>query len=310
MESSARKHLLRTLARRLMHTLGVDDVAALLTGMRTGGSEKTAAEAFATLDTIVRFAIPNGWIADNPVSKLESDERPRPTGRRQRVLGRDEIQQLLGASLPRYRPRLATVLYSVLRISELLGLVWDDVDLAAGVIRVRAQVSRAHRATPARRVAPKTPAIRDVPLVSQLAEVLDEHRRGSAFAAGSDSVFSTGCGTPLGHRNVERRALQRVVRRAGLDGAGQPPLRFHDLRHTFASHLIVRLARRSGAGQPHPRPRARDDHARRVHAPLRRGARHATEIRAQMAQSAFAQLLETGPVHGQKLVAMPGGRAT
>jgi hypothetical protein len=39
-------------------------------------------------------------------------------------------------------------------------------------------------------------------------------------------------------------------------------------------------------------------------------ARHAAEIRAQMAQSAFAQLLETRSAHGQKLVALPGGRAT
>ena len=55
------------------------------------------------------------------------------------------------------------------------------------MIRVRAQLSRAHRGVPARRVAPKTPAaIRDVPLVAQLAEVLREHRRGSAFNAGSD----------------------------------------------------------------------------------------------------------------------------
>jgi hypothetical protein len=87
------------------------------------------------------------------------------------------------------------------------------------VIHVRARLSRAHRGVPARRVAPKTPAaIRDVPLVSQLAEVLREHRRGSAFNAGSDWVFATGRGTPLGYRNVERRALQRAARRAGLDG--------------------------------------------------------------------------------------------
>jgi integrase len=33
---------------------------------------------------------------------------------------------------------VATVLYTGLRISEMLGLVWDDVDFAAGVIHVRA----------------------------------------------------------------------------------------------------------------------------------------------------------------------------
>jgi site-specific recombinase XerD len=69
---------------------------------RTAGcSEKTAAEALATLHSIVRFAIRKGWIADNPVAKLEADERPHPTGRRQRVLGREKIGRLLAACLPR-----------------------------------------------------------------------------------------------------------------------------------------------------------------------------------------------------------------
>jgi integrase len=308
-----RKHLLPTLAPRLMHTIGVDDVAALLTGLRAAGcSEKTAAEALATLHGIVRFAIRNGWIADNPVAKLEADERPHPTGRRQRVLGRDEIGRLFGACLPRYRPLLATALYSGLRISELLGLVWDDVDLATGVIHVRAQLSRAHRGVPARRVAPKTPAaVRDVPLVAQLAEVLREHRRHSAFNAGSDWVFATGRGTPLGHRNVERRALQRAARRAGLDGGGWPPLRFHDLRHTFASHLVVDL-RLDPAQVSRILGHARVTITLDVYTHLFDEARHAAEVRDQMAQSAFARLLAaaSSASEGARLVALPGGRAT
>jgi integrase len=307
-----KKRLLPTLAPRLMHTIGVDDVAALLTGLRTAGcSEKTAAEALATLHSIARFAIRNGWLADNPVAKLEADERPHPTGRRQRVLGRDEIGRLLAACLPRYRPLLATALYSGLRISELLGLVWDDVDLA-GVIHVRAQLSRAHRGVPARRVAPKTPAaVRDVPLVAQLAEVLREHRRCAAFNAGSDWVFAAGRGTPLGHRNVERRALQRAAQRGGLDGGNCPPLRFHDLRHTFASHLVLDL-RLDPAQVSRILGRARATITLDVYTHLFDEARHTDEIRNQMAQSAFARLLAAASSTSDeaRLVALPGGRAT
>ena len=51
---------------------------------------------------------------------------------------------------------VATALYTGLRISELLGLTWDDVDFERGVIRVRAQLSRAHRGAPPRRVRTKT----------------------------------------------------------------------------------------------------------------------------------------------------------
>ena len=153
------------------------------------------------------------------------------------MLGCAEIERLLAACAPRDRLMIATVLYTGVRISEMLGLVWDDIDFAAGVIHVRAQLSRAHRGDPARRVAPKTAAsVRDIPLVAQLARLLNVHRQGSRFARGEDWVFATARGTPYGHRNVSRRCLVRAAQLAGLNDDGWPPLRFHDLRHTFASH--------------------------------------------------------------------------
>lgn len=286
------KHLLPALGRRLIRTIGVEDVAALLTALRAKGcSEKTTAGALATLHSVVRFALRNGWAVDDAVSKLEADERPHPLRRRQRVLGRDDIQRLLAASLPRYRPLLATAIYSGMRISELLGLVWEDIDFATGVVNVRAQLSRAHRGAPARRVPPKTPsALRGIPLVPQLADVLLAHRRASAFGAGGDWVFTTGRGTPLGHRNVQRRAPGHAATIAGLENGDWPPLRFHDLRHTFASHLIldlgldvVQVSRILG----HARVTTTLD----VYSHLFDEAHHAAEIRARMAASAFAQLL-------------------
>lgn len=61
------KQLLPTLGRCLMRPIGVEDVAELLTALRANGcSEKTAAGALATLHSIVRFAIRNDWIIDDP----------------------------------------------------------------------------------------------------------------------------------------------------------------------------------------------------------------------------------------------------
>jgi integrase len=56
-----------------------------------------------------------------PCGLLEHNERPRPTRRRQRVLGRAEIERLVGACAPRDRLMVTTVLYTGLRISEMLG---------------------------------------------------------------------------------------------------------------------------------------------------------------------------------------------
>jgi len=62
-----KKHLLPTFGPRLIRTLVVEDVADLISRLRaTGKSEKTIAGALATLQSIVRLALRNGWISHNP----------------------------------------------------------------------------------------------------------------------------------------------------------------------------------------------------------------------------------------------------
>lgn len=201
-------HLLPALAPRRISAVTVDDVAALLGALRaTGCSPKTAAGALATLHSIIRYARRQGWITRDPVDQLEADERPRPPRRRQRVLGRDEVERLLGACTTRDRLMVATALYTGLRISELLGLAWNDVDFDRGVVHVRAQLSRAHRGASARRVAPKTAAsVRDIPLVAQLARLLAAQQARDAIRGGDG----------LGVRHLARHALRTAKRRPAV----------------------------------------------------------------------------------------------
>ncbi len=296
-------HLLPTLAGRRMSALTVDDVAALLVKLRRKGcSPKTAAGTLATLHSIVRYARRHGWIPIDPVDQLEGDERPRPVGRRQRVLGRVEIERLLGACSPRDRLMVATALYTGLRISELLGLIWQDIDLAGGVIHVRAQLSRAHRGAPARRVLPKTPSsVREIPLVAQLARMLAEHKLATPFAREGDWVFTTMRGTPHGQRNVARRGLGRAANRAGLNTGEWPPLRFHDLRHTFASHLILDL-RLDVAQVSRILGHASVTITLDVYTHLFDDARHRREICALMAASPFAEILTSTTNHSERVI--------
>jgi integrase len=275
-----------------MSALTVDHVAKLLDALRDKRcSPKTAVGALATLHSIVRYARRHGWIATDPVDQLESDERPRPPRRRQRVFGRDEIARLLAACAPRDRLMIATALYTGLRISELLGLTWDDIDFDQGELHVRAQLSRAHRDDRPRRVATKTSAsVRDVPLVPQLAALLAEHRRGARFAKHFNWVFTTANGTPHGHRNVTRRGLQGAARLAGIDNGEGPAVRYHDLRHCFASHLILDLGLDVAHTSRFP-GHADPTITLNVYTHMFEQARHMREIRARMAASPFAQLL-------------------
>lgn len=286
--------LLPRLATRRVISLGVEDVAELITELRAvGRSAKTTANALATLQSVLRFARRRGWILIDPVELLEPEERPHPPRHsRGRVLGQAEIERLLDACPSRGRILVETALFSGLRISELLGLVWADIDFAAGLIRVRAQLSRPHPGEPARRVAPKTPAsAREVPLVSQLSDRIAAHRRATPFAAPTDWVFVTSRGTPFGERNVARRVLKKAADAAGLNDGGRAPLRFHDLRHTFASHLIIDLGL-DVAQVSRILGHARITITLDVYTHLFDDARHSREIRQRVAASQFASLLD------------------
>jgi integrase len=287
------RHILPRLGVRRVSAITVTDVCAVIDGMRAGGcSEKTIGNALATLHSVLRYARRQGWVVDDPIAKLEADERPRPEPRRQRVLGQQEVVRLLACATDAYRPLVATALFTGMRISELLGLVWEDVNLRAGTIHVRAQLSRAHRGVPAVRVPPKTrAAIREIPLVPQLAQLLRVHRALAPAAAAGDWVFPSQTGTPLGHRNAQRRALARAAKKAGLEDGDWPPLRFHDLRHTFASHLIIDLGL-DIAQVSRILGHAQITTTLSVYTHLFDDARHAQDLKARMAASAFAALLE------------------
>ena len=194
------------------------------------------------LSLVMDYAVEEGMAAANPVAQLRGGKGrkrglPSVAGREKRILAREEIPLLLKAAGDRYRALLATAVFTGLRQGELLGLTWGDVDFEAEVVRVRRQLGDGGR-----RVEPKTPqAVRDVVLMPALANILRQHKLGSPHSRPPDFVFSSDSevGTPMQASNVRRRGLEKAVSDAGLNGEGRPRLRFHDLRHSFASLLIA-----------------------------------------------------------------------
>jgi integrase len=131
----------------------------------------------------------------------------------------------------------------------------------------------------------------DVLLTARLALPARPGFVGSQCARGDDWVFATARGTPYGHRTVSRRALGRAARLAELNDDGWPALRFHDLRHTFASHLIIDLGV-DVAQVSRILGHARITITLDIYTHLFEDARHARDIRTRMAASPFAALLE------------------
>jgi integrase len=139
------------------------------------------------------------------------------------------VGRLITATPERYRALVAVSVLLGPRQGEALGLRWQDVDTAAGVLRIRYQLSRGGEL-----VEPKTNAARrEVPMPPSLARMLAKRRLASPYSRETDYVFASSVGTPLAVRNIARRGLDVATSRAGL-----PRLRWHDLRHVAASAMI------------------------------------------------------------------------
>jgi integrase len=224
------QHVIPCLGERPLDEITVDDILELIGELREKGLAGGSIRSMLTpLSRLFSHAARRDVIAANPISKLDRTERPGTWMREQRVLNREEIGRLLEAAPPQYRTLLATAVLSGLRQSELLGLRWRDIDFADQLIHVRRALDRKGRDVP-----PKTRhSVRDVVLMAALAQALKEHRQRSPFKGPEDFVFASQVGTPLHRRNVWRQALQPAFSKAGIER-----LRWHDLRHTFASLLI------------------------------------------------------------------------
>jgi integrase len=111
------------------------------------------------------------------VKNLEVDEKPALGASEQRILEGDDIRKLLDKMPAKYDPIFRTAVFTGLRLGELLGLKWQDVDLARGVIRVRRQLTQQGELAE-----PKTRnAKREVVVFPDLGCFLREHRLRSAL---------------------------------------------------------------------------------------------------------------------------------
>jgi len=200
---------------------------------RNGYAGWTITGTLSTLSGCLGRAKRRHLINANPVAELTRDERPKVGNGQKRVLDEKEIADVLAKATDAFRPLIAVALFAGLRLGEILGLRWSDIDFDAGFIHVR------HQLTLKRELAElKTDSgRRDVVLIPQLAKMLREHHMSNLRKRPDDFVFSAPDGRGRDQRSTAR-AVERTLKRAKLDGKG---ISSHNFRHTFASLLIVGL---------------------------------------------------------------------
>jgi integrase len=189
------------------------DIERYVAGRLQGARAATANRELAFLKRVFNVAITDGLVDANPVRAVRM---LKENNARVRFLTEDEETRLREAMRDRYWPLVVVALHTGLRQGEQLGLCWEHVDFATGIITVRHSKSGDARRLP-------------------MNDVARETLRGLAGRLPSPWVFPSRTGeSPLHAKNFLRRVFLPAVRGAGIEN-----FRWHDLRHTFASRLVM-----------------------------------------------------------------------
>jgi len=163
------------------------------------------------LKHIFTKAIEWGSVGGNPAKgvKLLDGEVERV-----RYLMPDELKTLLSNCDSFMNPIVTVAANTGLRFSELQGLKWENVNLELGIISIL-------------KTNTKNKARKDVPINEAVRVVLGEMKRNGPY------VFYKGDGKPIKYSTI-RKPFKKA-----LDASGIEDFRFHDLRHTFGSNLVM-----------------------------------------------------------------------
>ncbi len=190
-------------------------------------SAATMARKIATLRSFFKWGEKRGHCALNPMTSIRT---PRQAKRLPKAITIDQVERLLAAPgdadmLGRRDRAMLETLYSTgIRVSELVGLNSEDIDLAGESLRVRGKGKKE----------------RIVPLgshaVGAIKRYIDMLRTDPKFSNGTPAagpLFVNKHGGRLSSRSV-RRKLDKYLKQVGLDPSISP----HTLRHSFATHLL------------------------------------------------------------------------
>jgi len=217
-----RKYLAPILGAKDLTVITPEDVQLCLVLAADRGGPRQSQAVYSLIHAVLRRAYRSRLILWNPVDAIDKPEHDQ-------VQGKMLTSADLAAALPFIRQELSVslALYAGLRRCEISGLQWGDVDLGAGLLRIRRQRQRS-RGEILVRVTKSGAGLRDVPIAPELRPLL-KHRfklLPSAWVIPQAPEYP-------GH-------LWAQMQKDDLDLSQH--YRLHDLRHHYGSDLILKGA--------------------------------------------------------------------
>lgn len=193
-----------------------------------GRANATVNKYIKFISAIYNFMIDSDITVRNPLVRIKSLKEVK--NKKIRALCTEEVQALLSKTkqiYPDFFPLLFTALFTGMRQGELFALTWDSINWITKKITIDKNYTHGTLG------APKTGKIRVIDMSDELAKVLREWRM--ACPKGENNlVFPNNEGNYQSAENMMKRRFLPALNRAGIDR-----IRFHDLRHTYASLLLA-----------------------------------------------------------------------
>ena len=225
-EAHGRSHILPAFGHRPIGSLRRNEVQAWAN--RLPVKPRTAKTVLAVLQSCLKSAVIDELV---PKSNAVGVRAPAAARRRLIVPTPDEVDALAGAMFGPYKVAVHLAAEAGLREGEILGLRVEDLDMLRRQVTVARQ-AQTLRAGVSLDLPPKSDAgYRTVPLAPETVEVVAAHL--AAYPARKGLVVTSSAGAAVRRNNFVAR-WDNAKERAGVTR----PLRFHDLRHRYASVLI------------------------------------------------------------------------
>lgn len=207
----------------------------VLQKLNGGLSQKTIKDMLIVLRMILKFGAKKNYCVYAPIDVIFPTDRERQELEVLSIANQKKIMRFVEENFTFRNLGIFICLITGIRIGEICALTWDDIDTENGVIHIRKTIQRIYirengiRHTELMIDTPKTStSIRDIPMIKDLLSVLKPLRKvvnNSFFVLTNDSTPTE----PRTYRNYYKKLLVKL---------DIPPIKFHGLRHSFATRCI------------------------------------------------------------------------
>lgn len=234
-KSHAKIHIEPKIGDLLLTDLSRSQIRDFMHDLMDGGvSRAQVRKIMVSLRSILSEAVEREWIDHNVGVDVKVKRQARALGDDKIIPTKNEIRKIIDNAPASHKAMFVTAIFTGMRISELRGLTWGNIDFGAKVIRVNQRADEYCQIG-----APKSRAgIRTIPMAPTVFKVLSEWK-DLAPESSLDLAFPNSVGKVQNYSNIYNRVFKPMLVNNGIVGhQGQAKFGIHALRHAAASLFI------------------------------------------------------------------------